>query len=737
MEEPLAQLAARDGAIPSPSQVYDAMIALKDQDGFREGTTWTNFEPYGSKGNLGSAYKWNGGAIYGANSGVGCMAFAFILSDEAFGNLPARPIKKGSFSFEDVKVGDILRVNGNSHSVIVIQKGAGGVTVAEGNYNKSVHWGRAMNPTQVENADFIITRYPEGYNVPSDSETDEIVENGTAGKLSWSLTSAGVLTISGNGVIPDYSSDNTPPWNEKDFNTIVIEEGVTGIGNYAFYQSSALSVYIPDGVKAIGESAFRESSLLAVTIPGTVTTIGNSAFHSCTNLTSATVSEGVAEIGDFAFQGCKALAYIDFPASIISVGSGAFMACEEMVSVRFMPSNNTAKLGDALFMQCGKLQSVTLPQTADCISNSMFSSCWALPELYIPKSVKSIDENSFDACNFLKIIRFGGSQSEWNSIVTLRLKYSLQANGTQVIYDVPFDDPFAKDPDDPGDFQPDDSGDETNPSDPEKPSNPENPSDPENPGNPENPSDPEKPGNPENPSDPEKPGNPENPSDPEKPGNPENPSDPEKPSNPEKPGNNSLGTPSRRPSSSSSGNGSVGSSRNTSSNTSQWVSENTGNEKGTGWKLKSDNGAYITGTITTDADGNVKEQVAWAQVNGSWYAFGADGYADSGWVKDEAGEGWYYVDINSGMQTGWHNDINDEATYFMDIISGKMLTGWNLIEGKWYYFNEIANTSTWQRDELTGEWVYTGSEALPFGAMFKNTTTPDGYIVDENGVWIG
>ncbi len=89
------------------------------------------------------------------------------------------------------------------------------------------------------------------------------------------------------------------------------------------------------------------------------------------------------------------------------------------------------------------------------------------------------------------------------------------------------------------------------------------------------------------------------------------------------------------------------------------------------------------------------------------------------------------------MQTGWHNDTNDNATYFMDIISGKMLTGWNLIEGKWYYFNEIANTSTWQRDELTGEWVYTGSETLPFGAMFKNTTTPDGYIVDENGVWIG
>ena len=481
MAEPLALLAARDGAIPSPSEVYDAMIALKDQDGFREGTTWTNFEPYGSKGSLGDAYTWKGGAIYGSKSAVGCMAFAFILSDQAFDNLPARPIKKGSFSFEDVKVGDILRVNGNSHSVIVLKKGEGGVTVAEGNYNKSVHWGRAMTPAQVENADFIITRYPEGYTDPSDSETDEIVGNGTAGNVSWSLTAAGVLTISGNGVIPDYSSNNMPPWNEKDFNTIVIEEGVTGIGNYAFYQSSALSVYIPDGVKAIGESAFQDSPLLAVTIPGTVKTIGKNAFYMCKNLTSATVSEGVAEIGANAFRGCTTLAYIDFPASITLVGSGAFMSCENMVSVRFKPGSNTAELGDGLFAECWNLTSVTLPQTADCISDNMFSSCSSLPELYIPASVKSIGEsfgnNPFTACKELKIIHFGGSKAQWDNMISPYLRPSL--NQIEVIYDAPFDDPFATDPDDPGDFQPDDSGDDTNPRDPEKPGNPEKPSDPE------------------------------------------------------------------------------------------------------------------------------------------------------------------------------------------------------------------------------------------------------------------
>ena len=117
------------GDVPTYQEAYDAMAALKEE--YPEGMKWTNFEPYGSKGELGDAYTWNGGAVYGAKSAVGCMAFAFILSDEAFGNLPARVMEKGSFTFEDVKIGDILRINNNSHSVIVLRKSAGGVTVAE------------------------------------------------------------------------------------------------------------------------------------------------------------------------------------------------------------------------------------------------------------------------------------------------------------------------------------------------------------------------------------------------------------------------------------------------------------------------------------------------------------------------------------------------------------------------------------------------------------------------------
>ncbi len=441
---------AAQGDIPTYQEAYEIMIALKGE--YPEGMTWTNFEPYGSSGHLGSAYTWKGGAIYGAKSAVGCMAFAFILSDEVFGNLPARAIERGNFKFEDVKVGDILRVEGNSHSVIVLQKTAGGVTVAEANYKKTVHWGRAMSASAVENADFIITRYPKGY-VPSVDQEDEVAVEGTEGSLNWSLTDGGVLTISGNGAIPDYSPGNAP-WSGYDFYTVVIDEGVTGIGEYAFYQSEALSVYIPDSVTDIGQNAFRGSALLAVTVPGKVKTIGDGAFYDCKNLTSVTVSQGVAHIGDNAFNGCTTLAYIDFPASIRSVGAGAFGSCDMMVSVRFMPGSGNVTLGDGLFRACQHLTRVTLPQTADSISAYMFQSCTSLETVYIPASVKSIGENPFTSCRSLKFIYFGGSEAEWKAVSNPQLEASLKSTGTTVVFDAAFDDPFATDPNDPGDFLP-------------------------------------------------------------------------------------------------------------------------------------------------------------------------------------------------------------------------------------------------------------------------------------------
>ena len=123
---------------------YEAIIAMRA--GYPEGTPWTNE----------NSYAWRGGIF---SVGYGCAGFAFLLSDAAFGEAPARRVRP--VRFEDVRVGDILRVNGDTHSVIVLEVRESSVIVAEGNYNSSVHWGRELSREAVERADYLLTRYGE------------------------------------------------------------------------------------------------------------------------------------------------------------------------------------------------------------------------------------------------------------------------------------------------------------------------------------------------------------------------------------------------------------------------------------------------------------------------------------------------------------------------------------------------------------------------------------------------
>ncbi len=125
---------------PMEGDAYSAMIAL--QSSYPEGMAWTN-DNY---------YAWNGGIYSG---GYGCAGFAFLLSDAAFGSLPARM----HYDASNVRVGDILRMNGNTHSVIVLSVDSDGVTVAEGNYNNSIHWGRKISTDELQGVDYVMTRY--------------------------------------------------------------------------------------------------------------------------------------------------------------------------------------------------------------------------------------------------------------------------------------------------------------------------------------------------------------------------------------------------------------------------------------------------------------------------------------------------------------------------------------------------------------------------------------------------
>lgn len=448
-----------NGLPPTYQEAHDIMIGLKDQ--YPEGMPWTNFLPYGRDGDKGDAYWWKGGSVKGASGGVGCAAFVFLLSDASFDSLPSRTIDNGNFSYEDIKVGDILRVN-NSHFVIVLEKSTGGVIIAEANYNKSVHWGRAMSKSEVMMANFIVTRYPQGHIDPSEGVVDAEVASDTENGLTWSLTQGGKLTLSGSGTMANYTTDNRPGWENTGHNisSVVIDEGITSIGDYAFYQSTALSIQLPGSCTSIGESAFAKSNLVGVTIPENVETIGNNAFLECANLTSVSFHEGLKTIGNEAFKSCPGIKYIDFPSSITTIGAGAFWDCVNVLSVRFKPGSVDVNVGENTFTNCQWLMTVTLPKGLTQLSPGMFSSCKILSELYIPTSVTSLGEadkdSPFMSAGILKIY-FGGSQNAWNAMLYPGLRATLQQYGTQVICDAEFKNPFADDPDDPGDLVPDES----------------------------------------------------------------------------------------------------------------------------------------------------------------------------------------------------------------------------------------------------------------------------------------
>lgn len=107
--------------------------------------------------------KWNNDDYYGWRGGIysggyGCAGFAFMLSDEAFGYLPARMHK----NFSEIRVGDIVRMNNDGHSVIVLEVNGSGAVVAEGNLNNSVYWGRQISFSEIlSTGTYVMTRYPD------------------------------------------------------------------------------------------------------------------------------------------------------------------------------------------------------------------------------------------------------------------------------------------------------------------------------------------------------------------------------------------------------------------------------------------------------------------------------------------------------------------------------------------------------------------------------------------------
>ncbi len=139
----------------------------------------------------------------------------------------------------------------------------------------------------------------------------------------------------------------------------------------------------------------------------------------------------------------------------------------------------------------------------------------------------------------------------------------------------------------------------------------------------------------------------------------------------------------------------------------KWVKDNTG------WWYNYNNGGYPANK--------------WEKIQNKWYYFEATGYMKTGWVQTN--NIWYYCKEDGSMaDTEWI--VSNGHWYYLN-AGGPMATGWIVYKDKWYYLNPDGSMKTgWI--QYNDKWYFLKAD----GDMAVNETTPDGYQVDQNGVWI-
>lgn len=270
-------------------------------------------------------------------------------------------------------------------------------------------------------------------------------------EVRWELDDKGVLTISGKGSTPHWRDPEEVPWNDRrgEILRVVIEDGVTEISNYAFYQCTALrEIMIGASLKSFGKWSLWECrSLTAIrvsegnpsyaadeygvlfnakktvlvhyplgaasvsyTVPDSVTEIGKSAFNNCIYLETVSLPETVSVIGDSAFYHCIALKTMVLPANLTKIGKYAFAGCGALTEIRIPAS--VEKIGKLAFHYCDALTAIHVDEknkryasdsegvlfTADKSTLIRYPAGNGREKYSIPEEVVRVEESAFDGC---------------------------------------------------------------------------------------------------------------------------------------------------------------------------------------------------------------------------------------------------------------------------------------------------------------------------------------------------
>ena len=260
-------------------------------------------------------------------------------------------------------------------------------------------------------------------------------------KVTWTLDSDGTLTISGEGKIRDASKNNLPWPYPDEIKKVIVENGVTEIGRYDFYNCTNLTEVDLNNVQTlenIRENAFSDcSSLSTVKLPmkGKLKSIDTNAFGFldgvAPQIREIMIPASVKEIRGHVFNGCKQLENVEFaedskletiywnafestslkkitiPASVTTIEFNAFRRCEQLKSVTFAPGSRLKKIGRSAF-QYTAIEEVRIPASVEQLgtepkygSGSTFYNCSNLKKVVFesPSKLNYVSNGNFNGCS--------------------------------------------------------------------------------------------------------------------------------------------------------------------------------------------------------------------------------------------------------------------------------------------------------------------------------------------------
>ena len=244
--------------------------------------------------------------------------------------------------------------------------------------------------------------------IPVSTIADAVTTTNQCGdNLYWQLSDDGVLTITGTGAMYDYeganydrlpsgslSYRNDIPWADLQVNKVILSEGITHIGNRAFYNCSVYSnrsmykeITIPSTVTSIGSMAFKDTRLEKIYIPDNVATIGARAFANCDFLTEARLPNNLEVISEGLFEESENLQNIEIPQGVKIIEDYAFFCCFD-------------------------IKEIFIPQSVEMISYGAFMRCINLQTMFVLNPNVVFDEGAIEYCDSLTIYGYANSTAE-------------------------------------------------------------------------------------------------------------------------------------------------------------------------------------------------------------------------------------------------------------------------------------------------------------------------------------